>query len=143
MRRVGIVGVAVALVASSAALAAPGTRNYEGAATAGPGSVITFDVVKKESGKKKVKRVAFAGIPAFCNGAVTQIGGTVPGTDKFGRKKFKLESSDALQTLRFSGAVKNRGRKAAGTLSFSGSFEVDGEAVSCATGPIGWSASRT
>jgi hypothetical protein len=98
--------------------------------------------VKKESGKKKAKRVAFEGIPAFCDGAPARISGSLRGTDTLRRKKFRLESSDALQTLSFRGAVKNRGRKAVGTLSFSGAFEVEGATLSCATGPRGWSASR-
>ncbi|MGH2990584.1 MAG: hypothetical protein ACRDMA_12115 [Solirubrobacterales bacterium] len=140
--RAGILGVTVAVLVSSVALAAPGTRSYEGAVTQGAGSVVTFDVVKKESGKKKVRNAAFQGVPAFCEGSPAQIGGSVPGTVKVKKKRFKLESSDVDRTLSFRGAVKNRGRKAAGTLSFSGSFDVEGQAVSCATGPRGWTATR-
>ncbi|MGH2991604.1 MAG: hypothetical protein ACRDMA_17435 [Solirubrobacterales bacterium] len=49
----GVLGVAAALLVSSAALAAPGTRSYEGQVVQGADSRLTFDVVKRESGKRR------------------------------------------------------------------------------------------
>ncbi len=126
------------------AAAGPGTRSYAGQVALEPESSVTFKVRKKENGAKKVKSVAFEGVTAGCfaEGVHTQVGGAIPGSDKAKKGKFKLEYSDPVQQISFSGELKSRGKAASGTLRFSGMVEVDGTTRTCDTGPRNWSAER-
>jgi hypothetical protein len=145
VKRVLILTAAVLLVVPGVVQAKSGKWSYEGTVATEAESRVSFDVVRKErGGKKKVKNMVVENVFAGCGAAGNnQISTPVPdkGTLKKGGKGFKLKTSTELQSLDVRGKVTSRGKEAYGTLTLTGSFLVDGETVTCNTGPgRGWTA---
>jgi hypothetical protein len=148
VKRVLILAAIAALAVPSAALAKSGKWSYDGAVATEPESSFSFDVVRKQrGGTKKVKNAAFQNVFAGCGAAgPLQISTPIPdkGTLKKGGKGFKLQAAGPLQSLDVRGKVTSRGKQAYGTLHLRGSFAVDGQTVTCDTGPARtWTATLT
>ena len=131
-------------LAPPAAIAKKGKLTYAGAVTLEPASELRLKMIKKGGGKRNVKNLVFDGIPAACSGGrIETIGGSLSDSARVRKRKFKLEGSGPLQSLTLKGKVTRRGKRLSGTLSFSGTFEVDGQPLTCNTGPRSWSAKAT
>jgi hypothetical protein len=123
-----ILAIAVAIATVGALPAQAGTSSYSGSILAEDASV-EFKIVKKKSGKKKIKGVSVKDVEAECEGEdepvplILEPGGSY----KVKKNKFKIEETEPFVfTFRFAGSLE-KGGKAMGTMEFFGDVGGFGE----------------
>jgi predicted small secreted protein len=134
------IGILVALVAASAALA--GTRTYRGAVKGDDPSSVTLKV-KQTDGDRELKLFAARDLLISCQSGSAKlqraaISGLIPVNDK---GRFSVSGTSAGQVLRVSGKLIGK-RNAKGTVRYFGPTPVDGVTENCDSGKLDWSASR-
>lgn len=140
MKRALTIGILVALVAASAALA--GTNTYRGAIKGDDPSSVTMKV-KQKDGERALKSFVAKNVLISCDSGPAKlksaaIRGLIPVNDK---GKFRVSGTSAGQVLRVSGKLIGK-RNAKGTVRYFGPTPVDGATESCDSGKLDWAASR-
>ena len=140
MRKAITIGVLVALLAATPALAA--TKTYRGAIKGDEESSVTLKV-KRADGERSVKLFAAEHFVISCESGPKRLeraalSGLVPVNDK---GRFNVEGSDDGRVLRVSGKLVGK-RTAKGTVRYFGPTPVGDAVEDCDSGKLDWSASR-
>ena len=129
------------------AQAAAGTRSYEGGVESG--GTLSFEVKKKRKKKtSKVKRFEFGQVNIQCAAGPATTSGLLTDPMKVTKKgKFGVRATneDGTSNLRVKGKLKQKGKKAGGTIRVFGETPLDDgtTGTACDTGKLKWAAKRT
>jgi hypothetical protein len=140
MKRAILIGALVALLATTAALAA--TRTYRGAIKGDEESSVTLKV-KRSEGERSFKLFAAEHFVISCDSGPKRLErAALSGLVAVNRKgRFSVEGSDGGRVLRVSGKLVGR-RSAKGTVRYLGPTAVGDSIEDCDSGKLDWSASR-